>query len=37
MQRHHPDHGGDDTVARTLTMARDALIPEVMSEQGISS
>jgi hypothetical protein len=26
MQRHHPDHGGDDAVARTLTMARDTLL-----------
>ena len=25
MQRHHPDHSGDNAIARTLTMARDAL------------
>jgi hypothetical protein len=24
--RHHPDHGGDDAVARPMTMARDTLL-----------
>jgi DnaJ-domain-containing protein 1 len=26
MLRHHPDHGGDPVVARSLTMAKDALL-----------